>query len=123
MGSSCIEGAAITIQPLLQVSPIGHDSDGLRQFETCRESVNGHLRGYFESIGHEESHGDLPGLYARPLPTRGSEADQRARLSQTNAIYNLIKLDEILGQIKQQEQPYISAVSPIIVAWYVSWAC
>ncbi|KAF5652814.1 integral membrane protein PTH11 [Fusarium sp. NRRL 25303] len=121
MGSSCIEGAAITIQPLLQVSPIGHDSDGLRQFETCRESVNGHLREYFESIGHEESHGDLPGLYARPLPTRGSEADQRARLSQTNAIYNLIKLDEILGQIKQQEQPYISAVSPIIVAWTAFW--
>ncbi|KAF5702622.1 integral membrane protein PTH11 [Fusarium globosum] len=72
---------------------------------------------YFESIGHEETHEDLPGLSARPLPPRGSEADQSARLSQTNAIHDLIKLDDILGQIQQQERPYVSAVSPIIVAW------
>ncbi|CVK96815.1 uncharacterized protein FMAN_11144 [Fusarium mangiferae] len=121
MGSSYIEGAAITIQPLSQVSRIDYDSDVFRQFETCRESVNGQLRKYFQAIGHEESRDHLPGLYARPRPLRGSEADQRARLSQTNAIHNLIKLDDILGQIKQQERPYISAVSPVIVAWTAFW--
>ncbi|KAF4432153.1 integral membrane PTH11 [Fusarium acutatum] len=117
MASSCIEGAAITIQPLSQVSPIEHDSDVFRQFETCRESVNGHLKKYFESIGHEKSHEDLPGLYARPLQSLGSEAAQNAQLSQTNAIKDLVKLDDILGQIKQQERPYIKAISPLIVAW------
>lgn len=99
------------------MSPIDHDSDVYRQFETCRESVNGHLRRYFKYIGHEESHEDLPGLYARPRPLRGSEADQSARLSQTNAIKDLVKLDDILGKIKQQERPYICAVSPIFFAW------
>ncbi|KAI7760858.1 hypothetical protein LZL87_008070 [Fusarium oxysporum] len=117
MGSSCIEGAAITIQPLSQVSPIDHDSDVFRQLETCRESVNGHLKKYFEYIGHEKSHEDLPGLCARPLQSRGSEADQNAQLSQTNAIKDLVKLDDILGKIKQQERPYIKAMSPLIVAW------
>ncbi|KAL9572619.1 hypothetical protein ACKAV7_003452 [Fusarium commune] len=117
MGSSCIEGAAITIQPLSQVSPIDHDSDVFRQLETCRESVNGHLKKYFEYIGHEKSHEDLPGLCARPLQSRGSEADQNAQLSQTNAIKDLVKLDDILGKIKQQERPCIKAISPLIVAW------
>ncbi|KAF5664576.1 integral membrane protein PTH11 [Fusarium denticulatum] len=60
---------------------------------------------------------NLPGLYTRTLHLRGSEADQNARLSQTNAIKGLIRLDDILGQIKQEEQPYIKAISPLIVAW------
>ncbi|KAF5699764.1 integral membrane protein PTH11 [Fusarium mundagurra] len=117
MASSCIEGAAITIQPLSQVSPIQHDSDVFRQFETCRESVNGHLKKYFEYTGHEKTQDDLAGLCARPLQPRGSEADQSARFSQTNAIKDLVKLDDILGKIKQQERPYIDAISPLIVAW------
>jgi hypothetical protein len=123
MTSSRVEGTTITIRPLSQVPPIEHDSDVIRQFETRRESINGHLKKYFECIGHEESQKDLPGLYARPLRPRGSEADQSARLSQTNAITDLVKLDDILGQIKQQERPYIKAISPLIVAWYVSFSC
>ncbi|PNP85163.1 hypothetical protein FNYG_01392 [Fusarium nygamai] len=119
MGSSCTEGAAITIQPLPQVSPIEHGSDVFRRFETCRESVNGHLKKYFESIGHDKSHEDLAGLYTRPLPPRESEADQSARLSQASAIKDLIKLDDILRQIKQQERSYMKAISPLIVAWTV----
>ncbi|KAG4253257.1 hypothetical protein FPRO03_07217 [Fusarium proliferatum] len=117
MGSSYIEGAAITIQPVPLGSHIDHGSDVFQQFETCRESVNGHLRKYFEYIGHKENHEDLPGLYARPLPLRGSEAGQSARLSQTNAIQDLIKLDDILGQIKHQERPYSKSISPLIAAW------
>ncbi|KAF4494085.1 integral membrane PTH11 [Fusarium agapanthi] len=117
MGSSCIEGAAITIQSLSQVSPINHDGDVFRQFETCRESANGHLRNYFEYIGHEKIQEDLPGLYARALQSRDSEADQNARLSQINAIQDLVKLDDTLGRIKKEERPYIKAISPLIVAW------
>ncbi|KAG5744070.1 hypothetical protein H9Q70_013227 [Fusarium xylarioides] len=117
MASSCNEGAAITIQPLSQVSPIEHDSDMFRQFETCRESANGYLRQYFEYTGYEKIQDDHPGLYARPLQPREPGADQSARLSQTNAIKDLVKLDAILGKIKQQERPYIKAVSPLIVAW------
>ncbi|KAF5229760.1 hypothetical protein FANTH_14097 [Fusarium anthophilum] len=57
---------------------------------------------------------------ARPIletESRGSEAEQNARLSQTNAIKDLIKLDNILGRMKQDERPYIKAVSPLVVAW------
>lgn len=123
MGNSLIKGAAITIQPLSQVSPIDHGSDVFRQFETCRESVNGHLNKYFGYIGHKKSHDDPPGLCARPLQSWGSEADQDAQLTQINAIKDLIKLDDILENIKRQERPYIKAISPIIIAWYVSWPC
>ncbi|KAK2697133.1 hypothetical protein QWA68_003569 [Fusarium oxysporum] len=121
MGNSLIKGAAITIQPLSQVSPIDHGSDVFRQFETCRESVNGHLNKYFGHIGHKKSHDDPPGLCARPLQSWGSEADQDTQLTQTNAIKDLIKLDDILENIKRQERPYIKAISPIIIAWYASW--
>ncbi|KAF5983137.1 integral membrane protein PTH11 [Fusarium bulbicola] len=117
MASSCIEGAAIIIQPQSQVSPMNHDGEVFRQFEICRESANGHLRKYFEYVGHEKIQEDLPGLYARPLQSRGSEADQNARLSQTNAIHDLVELDDILGRMKQDERPYIKAVSPLVVAW------
>ncbi|KAF5576162.1 integral membrane protein PTH11 [Fusarium pseudoanthophilum] len=117
MASSCIEGTATTIRPLSQVSPIEHDSDVFRQFETCRESINGHLKKYFEYIGHEESQKDLPGLYVRPLRPHGSEAVQRARLSQTSAIKDLVKLDGILENIKKQRLPYVKAMPPLIVAW------
>ncbi|KAF4954469.1 hypothetical protein FGADI_5248 [Fusarium gaditjirri] len=117
MGSSCIKGAPITIQPPSQVSPLGPDSDAFQQFETCRESANGHLKKYFEYFGHEKIPEDLPGLCARPLQPRGSEADQIAQLAQTNAIKDLVKLDDILGKIKQQERPYIKAISPLIIVW------
>ncbi|KAH7226832.1 hypothetical protein BKA60DRAFT_605090 [Fusarium oxysporum] len=112
-----MKGAAITIQSLSQVSPIVHGSDVFRQFETCRESVNGHLNKYFGHIEHEKSHDDPPGLCARPLQSWGSEADQDAQLTQTNAIKDLIRLDDILEKIKRQERPYIKAISPIIIAW------
>ncbi|KAM0078789.1 hypothetical protein ACKRZS_009522 [Fusarium odoratissimum] len=117
MGSSLIKRAGITIQTLSPVSTIYHDNDALKQFETCRQSANGHLNRYFKYIGHEKIQYDLAGLYARPLQPRGSEADQNARLSQTNAIQDLVKLDAILGQIKQQERSYITAISPLIVPW------
>ncbi|EWG47538.1 hypothetical protein FVEG_16151 [Fusarium verticillioides 7600] len=117
MDSSCIEGAAITTQPLSQGSPIEHDSDVLRQFETCREFVNGHLKEYFEYTRYEKIQDDVPGLYASPILLRGSEADKSAQLSQINAIKDLAKLDGILENIKRQRQLHIKAVSPLIVAW------
>ncbi|ENH66884.1 hypothetical protein FOC1_g10007545 [Fusarium oxysporum f. sp. cubense race 1] len=80
------------------------------------ESVNGHLNKYFGHIGHKKSHDDPLGLCARPLQSWGSEADQDAQLTQTNAIKDLIKLDDILENIKRQERPYIKAISPIIIA-------
>ncbi|KAF5562965.1 integral membrane protein PTH11 [Fusarium phyllophilum] len=117
MGSSYTEGVAINIQPLSQVSQIEYDSNVFRQYEACRESVNGHLKKYFEYAGLGKSHEDLPGLYVRPLQSQGSEAYQSARLSQADAIKEIIKLDKILTQIKQQKRPYIKAISPLIVAW------
>ncbi|KAF5977886.1 integral membrane protein PTH11 [Fusarium coicis] len=102
MASSRIEGTTITIRPLSQVPSIEHDSDVIRQFETCRESINGHLKKYFEYTGHEESQKDLPGFTP--------DLFDPVALKQ-------IRLDDILGQIKQQERPYIKAISPLIVAW------
>ncbi|KAL5601724.1 hypothetical protein FOBRF1_009257 [Fusarium oxysporum] len=69
---------------------------------------------------HTPEHGGIElqrTFHVQPLQPRGSEADQNARLSQTNAIQDLVKLDAILGQIKQQERSYITAISPLIVAW------
>jgi hypothetical protein len=123
MGNSLIKGAGIASQAISLGSPIDCDGDAFEQFETYRESANGHLKNFFEKFGLGISHDDLPGLCARPLQPRGSEADQNARISQANAIKDLAKLDDILENIKRQERPYIKAVSPTVVRWCVSWSC
>ncbi|KAF5562408.1 integral membrane protein PTH11 [Fusarium napiforme] len=116
MSSSRIEGAVITVQPLSHISPIDHDGDVFRRFETGRESVNGHLRKYFEYTGYEKARDNLPGLYVRPLRPQEPEAVRNARFLQAKAIEDLVKLDNILGQIQQQDRPYIKAISPLTVA-------